>query len=1077
MLAGPFTAPAGSAGVTPSTTTLSSSSPGTPPTSVVGDPVTYTALVAGGAGTPTGTVAFTDGGSSIGCDTQPVDGSGNATCLVTYTSVAGSPHAIAANYSGDPTYDVSSDTLNQTVNPADPTFTLSSSPNPSDITQQVTYTATVSGNGDNPTGRVDYFDGGTEILGCHGTLVTVGTGVAQCNRTYNSASGSPHHVTATYNGDANYNSANSNPVDQVVHSGAASTTTLLSDNNPANVNQTVTYTATIGGAGAPPTGTVDFTDGGSPIGGCTGVAVNGSLQAACTKSYPSTAGSPHPIRADYSGDGTYGGSFDTLTENVTALGSNTSLGSSLNPSQVGDAVTYTATVSGSGPTPTGTVDFSDGASVICNNVAMSGGQAQCAKTFLSPGSHSMTADYSGDSAYSGSTSGTVTQVVNQNGSSIALSPSANPGTAGQQVTYTATITVSATGPNPGGTVDFSDGGTPIGACQSRPVNGGSGNATCNQTYNSVGSHAITAVYSGDANYVGSSTPSPLNESVIAAGPSSLSATASSTPQQVEVGSAFPVPVGVLVQDQFNNPVPGVTVNFTRTVAGTGATGFFPSNQVAASIQTDVNGVAALTVTANFQSGAYTAKADVPGVGHVTFDLTNLAGGPGTLAVVGGDQQSATVLHGYASLLTVRVFDGHSNPVPDVNVTFQSPAGGATGTFSNGTTAITVKTDANGSAWTAITANSVGGSFFVNAAAGTGVSNKFTLTNVATPPGAPSFVSASSFENVITIVWGQPVYDGGSPVTSYTITLLPFNVKISAPSTARSFQLRFFLNGTNVSVTVAANNGAGAGASSPPATVFVVRPGYWMAASDGGVFNFGVTQYWGSTGGMHLNRPIVGMGVTITGNGYWLVASDGGIFSFGQDARFLGSTGAIHLNQPIVGMSVTPTGKGYWLVASDGGIFAFGDARYFGSTGNIHLNRPIVGMSVTPSGKGYWLVASDGGIFAFGDARFLGSTGAIRLNRPIVGMTTTAGGTGYWLVASDGGIFAFGDARFYGSTGNIHLNRPIVGMASSPTGRGYWMVASDGGIFSFGDAIFYGSTGTIHLNQPIIGMGTQPITHF
>ena len=125
-------------------------------------------------------------------------------------------------------------------------------------------------------------------------------------------------------------------------------------------------------------------------------------------------------------------------------------------------------------------------------------------------------------------------------------------------------------------------------------------------------------------------------------------------------------------------------------------------------------------------------------------------------------------------------------------------------------------------------------------------------------------------------------------------------------------------------------------------------------------------------------------VPATNDGYWLVGSDGGIFSFG-DAQFYGSTGAIHLNQPIVGMAATPDGKGYWLVASDGGIFSFGDAQFYGSTGAIHLNQPIVGMAATPDGKGYWLVASDGGIFSFGDAQFYGSTGAIHLNSPIVGM--------------------------------------------------------------------------------------------
>jgi hypothetical protein len=64
-------------------------------------------------------------------------------------------------------------------------------------------------------------------------------------------------------------------------------------------------------------------------------------------------------------------------------------------------------------------------------------------------------------------------------------------------------------------------------------------------------------------------------------------------------------------------------------------------------------------------------------------------------------------------------------------------------------------------------------------------------------------------------------------------------------------------------------------------------------------------------------------------GYWLVASDGGIFSFGT-AKFHGSTGAIRLVQPIVDMAVTPTDLGYWLSARDGGVFAFPDAHYFGS---------------------------------------------------------------------------------------------------------------------------------------------------
>ena len=118
---------------------------------------------------------------------------------------------------------------------------------------------------------------------------------------------------------------------------------------------------------------------------------------------------------------------------------------------------------------------------------------------------------------------------------------------------------------------------------------------------------------------------------------------------------------------------------------------------------------------------------------------------------------------------------------------------------------------------------------------------------------------------------------------------------------------------------------------------------------------------------------VAMGATPSGAGYRIAGSDGGIFSFG-DAQFYGSTGSMTLNKPVVGMAATSDGRGYWLVAADGGIFSFGDAAFYGSTGSIALNQPVVGMAATPGGHGYWLVAGDGGIFSFGDAAFYGSRG-------------------------------------------------------------------------------------------------------
>ena len=262
----------------------------------------------------------------------------------------------------------------------------------------------------------------------------------------------------------------------------------------------------------------------------------------------------------------------------------------------------------------------------------------------------------------------------------------------------------------------------------------------------------------------------------------------------------------------------------------------------------------------------------------------------------------------------------------------------------------------------------------------------------------------------------------------------------------------------------------AGLPGPPSPVPPAPPNssYWMVASDGGIFTFGNAGFFGSTGALQLNKPVVGMASTPTQNGYWLAASDGGVFTYG-DANFHGSMGGLPLNAPIVGMAATPDGGGYWLVASDGGIFNFGDAAFYGSMGGKALNKPIVGMARTQDGLGYWLVASDGGIFSFGDAAFEGSMGGTPLNKPIVGMAADSYGAGYWLVASDGGVFNFGQAGFFGSAGSTRLNQPVVGIAATPDNGGYWLAASDGGIFDYGDAAFSGSMGGKPLNKPVVGV--------
>ena len=98
---------------------------------------------------------------------------------------------------------------------------------------------------------------------------------------------------------------------------------------------------------------------------------------------------------------------------------------------------------------------------------------------------------------------------------------------------------------------------------------------------------------------------------------------------------------------------------------------------------------------------------------------------------------------------------------------------------------------------------------------------------------------------------------------------------------------------------------------------------------------------GSGGGVSANSAAAAAAGRLPG--YWMDASDGGIFPFGGAGGY-GSTGNIQLNKPMVGMASAPDAGGYWLVAADGGIFPFGDAGGYGSTGNIRLNKPVVGMA-------------------------------------------------------------------------------------------------------------------------------------
>jgi hypothetical protein len=248
------------------------------------------------------------------------------------------------------------------------------------------------------------------------------------------------------------------------------------------------------------------------------------------------------------------------------------------------------------------------------------------------------------------------------------------------------------------------------------------------------------------------------------------------------------------------------------------------------------------------------------------------------------------------------------------------------------------------------------------------------------------------------------------------------------------------------------------------------PGYWQVASDGGVFTFGAAHFFGSTGAMRLNKPVVGMAPTPDRQGYWLVASDGGVFSFG-DAQFYGSTGAMVLNKPIVAMIPTFDGRGYWLIAEDGGVFAFGDAPFYGSTGGDAPPYPITAAAAGFLDGGYWMVDANGQVFSFGDAPFEGQPGEAPGAFTISGIAPTRDFHGYWLSSWNGNVADLGDAVSHGSMYGQALNAPVVGITATRDGGGYWLQGSDGGIFCFGTAPFLGSMGGVRLNAPMVGIAT------
>jgi hypothetical protein len=307
---------------------------------------------------------------------------------------------------------------------------------------------------------------------------------------------------------------------------ASTTTSLTSSANPSVWGQPVTLTATVASAQAgSPSGTVAFSSDSSVISGCGAQPVDTTTETAtCVISNLSVTygtlpdGSillptPHTLTATYSGDSIYGESTSaTVSQSVGQASTTTSVTASANPSVWGQSVTFTAKVAVTSPgagTPTGSVTFYDGTTALgSGSLSASGGVVTATFTTsgLAVASHSVTATYAGDGHFLGSTSSALSQKVNKAAASVSVASGNNPATHGQAVTFTAKVAAVSPGAGtPTGVVTFYDGSTVLGT-GSLSASGGSMTATYTTSGLPVGAHSITAVYGGDGDFLGGSSP-------------------------------------------------------------------------------------------------------------------------------------------------------------------------------------------------------------------------------------------------------------------------------------------------------------------------------------------------------------------------------------------------------------------------------------------------------------------------------------------------------------------------------------------------------------------------------------------
>jgi autotransporter-associated beta strand protein len=802
-----------------------------------GTPVTFTvtvAPVAPGAGSPSGTVTFSDtlnGVTTALTPTEPLTASDVATLVA--NSFQPGTHIITATYNGDNNFassktgnTVATGAISLQVAVATTTTVKSSLGSPSIYGQAVTFTAAVAAQAPakgNPTApdTVTFTDTVNGVTTTYSGITLNSSGIATlafpATSPSSTLSAGSHSIQATFVpavSDSTY-FGSSGTTSQVVNK--ASTTIVPFSPGASVYGQPLNLTATINvtpPGGGIPGGTVTFYDG--PVfnnvvlgGGAATVSTSNGITTASISTNALSVNT-HTINVVYSGDSNFSNSSTAFTQTVSITPTSTTLSASASPTPpvAGQTITLVATVTPTyvGPNaPSGSVTFVNGNATLATiNVSTSNGvtTATLMTTALGAGTYTITASYSGDSNYKSSqtgSSGAASVTLNKDNSNTVISATPNPAVPGATVTYTATVTAASPGSGtPTGTVLFTyDGSNSLGSASLQVVNGVN---IATVTSNSLvsGPHTITAQYNDDSNFFGSSNT--YSQTILY--PSVVTDSSPGTPSFYGQTVTFTATVTAAAPNSGLTPPDGELVTFLDGATGLG-TGTLSSG--VATFSTSALGVGSHTINARFaQDATFTAGSTAQGASQVVNQTATT-----TTVSFSSSNSPNDPVSGQTITLTATVAGAFTGPsAPSGSVQFFSngaSVGNGILSTSSGVTTATITTSALMAGSYTITANYSGDINYLKSQSGTSGAASITVdrdnSNTVVSSSAPSATLGSTVTITATVTAASP----GSGTPTGTV-----NFFYDSNTTAFGSGTLAVVNGLNIVTATISTNTLGFG---------------------------------------------------------------------------------------------------------------------------------------------------------------------------------------------------------------------------------------------------------------------------